>query len=256
MLATDGVTAGYGAGPVLRDVSVAVAAGDVLGLIGPNGAGKTTLLRVLTGALAPERGRALLHGRELHGLRRREIAREIAFVPQSVTVPVALTVGELVAMGRTPYVAGWSKLGARDRDVVGRAMETTDVAGLADRLIDELSAGERQRAVVAMALAQEPRILVLDEPTAHLDIQHAWGLMELVARLNRAPGMTVVLSSHDLNLAAEFCSRLVLLDRGRVAGEGKPSAVVEPGLLTRVYGHPLVVMALDGGRTVVVPTRK
>lgn len=256
MLEITGVSAGYGAEPVLRDISLEVTNGELVGVIGPNGAGKTTLLRVLSGVLPTERGRALLHGRDLRALRRREIAREMAFVPQSVSVPVAFTVEELVVMGRTPYVAGWSPLGAHDREVVTRAMETTDVLGLAGRLFDELSAGEQQRVIVAMALAQEPRVLLLDEPTAHLDIQHAWRLMELVGGLNRAQGLTVVLSSHDLNLAAEFCSRLVLLEHGRIVREGTPADVVTPDLLSRVYEHPLDVMTLDGGQRRIVVARR
>ncbi|MBN1268597.1 MAG: ABC transporter ATP-binding protein [Kiritimatiellae bacterium] len=249
-----GVAAGYGSGLVLQDVSLAVAEGDCVGLIGPNGAGKTTLLRVLSGALPVASGEVRVMGRPVRAYTRRERSRVAAFVPQSLPVPVAFSVAELAAMGRTPYVSGWSRLSAADRAAVERAMEQTDVRHLADRSVGELSAGEMQRAIVAMALAQEPRILLLDEPTAHLDIHHAWGLMEIVRGLNRSQGLTVVMSAHDLNLAAEFCTRLVLLERGRVVAAGAAGTVLEEQVLSRVYRHPLVVLRPGpGDRRLVVP---
>jgi iron complex transport system ATP-binding protein len=251
-----GVTAGYGAKQVLREVSCDVGEGDFLGLIGPNGSGKTTLLRVLSGAIPVSAGGVRVRGDDVGSLRRRELSRLMAFVPQLLDVPAAFTVAEFVALGRTPYVAsGWSRLSARDRAVMDEAMDMTDVRRLADSLLDELSAGEKQRAVVAMALAQEPRILLLDEPTAHLDIQHAWRLLEIVHRLNRARSMTVVFSSHDLNLAAEFCSHLLLLEKGRVAAYGTPSDVMKADVLSRVYEHPLEVFRTPG-RTLIAPQRR
>jgi iron complex transport system ATP-binding protein len=167
-------------------------------------------------------------------------------------MPVACTVGEFVALGRTPYVWGWSRLSRSDKTVVLKAMNDTDVLSLAERMMDELSAGEKQRVIVAMALAQEPRILLLDEPTAHLDIQHAWGLMELVCELNRQQGITVVLSLHDLNLAAEFCSHLLLLDRGRTAAWGTPGEVLKPDLVSKVYAHPLEVLRVGEDQAMVI----
>ncbi|MBN2171825.1 MAG: ABC transporter ATP-binding protein, partial [Candidatus Krumholzibacteriota bacterium] len=151
-----GVTAGYGGEPVLRDVSFSVSTGDLTGIIGPNGAGKTTLLRVLSGALPPAAGKVRVRGRALGAFGRRALSRVVAFVPQSLNVPVAFTVSEYVAIGRTPYVHGWTRLSEHDRWVIRHAMEVTDVLALADRTVDELSAGERQRVLVAMALAQEP----------------------------------------------------------------------------------------------------
>jgi len=257
VLETRGVSAGYDSAPVLQDVSFAVAGGELVGIIGPNGAGKTTLLRVLSGALPPARGEVRVGGKDLRTFHRRALSRLVGFVPQSLNVPMAFTVVELVAIGRTPYVSGWTRLSLRDREVIRRAMEMTDVLGLGDRSVDELSAGERQRAVIALALAQEPRILLLDEPTAHLDIQHAWSLMELVHELNRSQGLTVVFSSHDLNLAAEFCSYLLLLDKGCVAGRGTASEVMQAEALSRVYNHPLDVVNLPPGhRRLVAPLRK
>jgi iron complex transport system ATP-binding protein len=249
------VTAGYGPKVVLRDLSCEVPEGDFLGLIGPNGSGKTTLLRVLSGVIPVSGGSVRVRGEDARSLRRRDLSRTVAFVPQLLNVPVAFTVAEFVALGRTPHTAsGWSRLSARDRAVLDEAMEMTDVRRLADCFMDELSAGEKQRAVVAMALAQEPQILLLDEPTAHLDIQHAWRLAELVHRLNRTKSMTVVFSSHDLNLAAEFCTSLLLLDKGRVAAQGAPSDVMKADVLSRVYEHPLEVIG-GGDRVLIAPRR-
>ena len=165
------------------------------------------------------------------------------------------TVSEFVAVGRTPHLSGWPRLSGEDVAAVDRAMEMTDIRALQNRLVDELSAGEKQRAVVAMALAQEPRILLLDEPTAHLDIQHAWNLMELIVKLNREQGVTVVLSSHDLNLAAEFCSHLLLMEEGRLAAHGTPREVMDSEKLSGVYKHPLERVNMANERFLVVPRR-
>jgi len=250
-----GVSAGYGEKPILHSVSFSVAAGSLLGIIGPNGAGKTTLLRVLGGGLPFPAGSLSIHGRDIRLFGRRELAQIVGFVPQTLDVPVAFTVGEFVAMGRTPYVAGWSRLSEGDHAAVRKAMAMTDIEGLEGRLVDELSAGEKQRAVVAMALAQEPRILLLDEPTAHLDIQHAWNLMALIVKLNKEHGVTVVVSSHDLNLAGEFCSHLLLMEEGRTVAHGMPQEVLDADKLSRVYRHPLEIVNMQGDRRFVVPKR-
>ena len=249
------VSAGYDGRPVLKSITCVVAAGSLLGLIGPNGAGKTTLLRVLGGALPFSAGSLLIHGKDVRSFRRRELAQIVGFVPQALDVPVAFTVAEFVAMGRTPYISGWSRLSRDDDAAIRKAMEMTDILGLESRLVDELSAGEKQRAVVAMALAQDPQILLLDEPTSHLDIQHAWNLMALIVKLNRERGVTVVLSSHDLNLAAEFCSHLLLMDKGRAVVHGTPTEVLDAERLSRVYEHPLEIVQMQGDRRLVVPRR-
>ena len=165
---------------------------------------------------------------------------------------MSFTVLEFAALGRTPHVSGWSRLSAGDRAAIGQALEATELSGFENRVIDELSAGERHRALVAMALAQEPKILLMDEPTAHLDIHHAWRLMEIIRRLNREKGTTVILSSHDLNLSAEFCGRLLLLEKGRTAAMGAASEALNSELLSRVYQYPLRVLALDGGPSLCI----
>ena len=255
VLETRDVMIRFGGLTAVSNFNIAVPRGGIVGLIGPNGAGKTTLLRVLGGELPFSAGSLSIHGRDIRLFGRRELAQIVGFVPQTLDVPVAFTVAEFVAMGRTPYVAGWSRLSEADHAAVRRAMEMTDIEGLEGRLVDELSAGEKQRAVVAMALAQEPRILLLDEPTAHLDIQHAWNLMALIVKLNREHGVTVVVSSHDLNLAGEFCSHLLLMERGRAVAQGTPRDVLDAGRLSLVYQHPLEIATLQGDRRFVVPKR-
>lgn len=234
-------TAGYRQTAVLHDLSLTAAPGEILGLIGPNGAGKTTLLRLLSGVHPPWSGRVLLGDQPLFGLAPRERARHIAFVPQGVTIPVPFTVADVAAMGRLPYIGGWAPLSAEDEVAVEQALEQVGLRDKANESIHALSAGEQQRALLALALAQEPRVLLLDEPTAHLDLHHAWRLMQLVRELARTQRLVVVLSTHDLSLAASTCTRLALLENGKLAAEGAREEVLRADLLTQVYGHPLTV---------------
>jgi iron complex transport system ATP-binding protein len=236
------VTAGYRDRVVLHDITCRIEAGALVGLIGPNGAGKTTLLRVISGYLQPQRGQVLLDNRDIREMPPRERSRYMALVPQTLHIPVPFSVAELAAIGRTPYLSGWSPLTARDKDAVRAALSATDLSGLQDRPVDELSAGERQLALVAMALAQETRVLLLDEPAAHLDIHHAWSLIELVRSLAYERNMAVVMTSHDLNLAGAFCTKLVLLEQGRVAAEGSRDEVLTEPILSRVYGQDMEIV--------------
>ncbi len=234
-VALTGLTAGYPGRPVLRDVTWQVQPGERVAVLGPNGAGKTTLLRVLTGLLKPQAGTVRLFGAALGGMPAADRARLLAVVPQELETPMAFTVSELVMIGRTTVLPRWAPPAATDRAAVEQALAATDVAHLADRLLTELSAGEKQRALVAMALAQEPRIMLMDEATAHLDFNHRLEIMALIERLHAAHGLTVVMTSHDLNLAAEFFPRLVLLDAGGIVADGPPEAVLTEPLLQRVY---------------------
>jgi len=242
-----------GAGPPfgLADVSFDVRAGEVLGVIGPNSAGKTTLMRLLTRVLAPAAGTLALDGRPLGALPRAEVAREIAVVPQDLPAGLPFTVEALVLMGRYPHGPGRFFESAGDRAIAREAMALTGVDGLAGAIVGALSGGERQRAALARALAQRPRLLVLDEPTAHLDLRHQVETVALLRRVNRERGVTVVLVSHDLNLAAELCDRLLLLAAGRVARLGTPEAVLDEALLRRVYGCDVAVETTEGGRPAV-----
>jgi iron complex transport system ATP-binding protein len=225
----------------LAPLSLAVGAGEILGVIGPNSAGKTTLIRLLTRVVTPSGGEIRLDGRPLASLSAARLAREVAVVPQELPQAFPFTVEQLVLMGRYPHDPGRYFEGERDRGVARAAMTATGVLELAGLRLDELSGGERQRAVLARALAQEPRLLVLDEPTAHLDLRYQAECVGLLRRVNRERGMTVILVAHDLNLAAEVCDRLLLLSAGRVARLGPPEQVLEEELLRGVYGCDVIV---------------
>ena len=208
----------------------------MLGLLGPNGSGKTTLLRLISGLFHPQQGRVLLEGRNLQQWGRRRTAQRIAVVPQELHIPFAFTVEHMVSLGRTPFVKPFlGERTAHDQMIVEDAIHAAGVAPLATRIFNELSGGERQRVMIAMALAQEPSLLLLDEPTSHLDIKYQIETLELVQRLNRERGVTVIAAMHDLNLASRYFSRLLLFQRGIVADAG-PAEVLEPALLSRVYG--------------------
>ena len=222
-------------GLVLRGVSLELGAGELVGLIGPNGSGKTTLLRVLSGLLAPSRGKVYLDGQDLCAFDRRQVAQRVAVVPQELVIPFAFSAYEMVMMGRTPHVRPILGAGPRDRQVVVEKMELTATSALAERPFGELSGGEKQRVIIAMALAQEPEILLLDEPTVHLDINHQVEILELIKRLNRREGLTVLATMHDLNLAALYFDRLILLNGGQVVANGSPSEVLREESIRQVF---------------------
>lgn len=224
--------------PALDDVTLEVPAGACTAVLGPNGSGKSTLLRVLLGTLRPDAGEARLDGRPVAEWRREAIARQVGVVPQGEEAVFPMTVREMVAMGRYPHLGPWRREGDADRRAVERAMRRCDVLAFAARPISTLSGGERQRARVARALAQEPAALALDEPTAALDVAHEMAIFELLRDLGRA-GTTVLLVTHNLNLAARYAERLVLLDRGRIAAQGAPGEVLARETVERVYGWPV-----------------
>jgi iron complex transport system ATP-binding protein len=226
---------------VIHDVSLRIDAGEIVGLIGPNGAGKTTLLRCVTALCRPLRGSVRLLGKDTHRLSASERARLAAVVPPELETPMAFSVEELVAIGRTASADRWRGLSAKDMEAVETALANTDMRRLRNRLLTELSAGEKQRAVVAMALAQSPRVILMDEPTSHLDMIHCFDVMRIVRRLNREDGATVLMISHDLNTAARFCDRLLLMSGGRIIADGSPRTVLtEPGLAL-AYGCAVTV---------------
>jgi iron complex transport system ATP-binding protein len=231
----DSLAAGYGKQTILHDIHLAVEQGEMASIIGPNGAGKTTLFKILSGLITPSHGTVHLMGRPLASYRPRERARLIGVVPQSMECPMAFTVEQIVMLGRPPgsRLGGFSR---EDRTIVERAMAQTDVHDLRNRYFAQLSGGERQRVIIAMALAQQPSILLLDEATSHLDINHRLDVMQIVERLNRDERLTVLSISHDLDLAAEFFGRLILLNRGRIAADGAPQHVLTAERLSSIYG--------------------
>jgi iron complex transport system ATP-binding protein len=220
----------------LRHIDLTVEKGEMVALIGPNGSGKTTLIKLAAGVLTPGHGEVLLDGASLKSLSRREIAQRIAVVPQYFHMPFAFTVGEVVMLGRTPFIRALSGETERDHSVARRAMELAGIEQFSSRTFNELSGGERQKAILAMALAQEPKVLLLDEPTAHLDINHQVEILGLVKGLNREREATVVGAMHDLNLAALYFDRLILLKEGAIFAEGSPSAVLTEKTIHDVFG--------------------
>ncbi|HEY3873657.1 MAG TPA: ABC transporter ATP-binding protein [Actinocrinis sp.] len=244
-----------GGAKVLRGFSCRVAAGGWLALIGPNGAGKSTLLRAIAGLL-PYRGRVEAGGTDTARLPRRELARLLAYVPQSPVIPPDMTVLEYVLLGRTPLLGYLAVPGRADRDAADRSVERLDLARFADRPMGTLSGGERQRAVLARALAQQPRLLLLDEPTSALDIGHQQQVLDLVDGLRRTEGLTVLSSLHDLTCAGQYADELVLLDRGATAASGPARDVLTEERIARTY-HARVAVTEDAtGRPVVTPVRR
>jgi iron complex transport system ATP-binding protein len=221
---------------VLRGLDLALRAGDLVALLGPNGSGKTTLLRLVTAQLRPDRGSVSVGGRPVAEWRRDALARRVAVLPQQLELPAGFRVAELVEMGRAPHARSLFGSSAEDERAVRRALQDADALDLAHRFADQLSGGERQRVLVAMALAQEPELLLLDEPTLHLDLAHQVALLSAIRRLRAQRGLTVLAVLHDLNLAAAFAPRVVILAEGRVAADGPPDEVLTPALVERVFG--------------------
>jgi iron complex transport system ATP-binding protein len=243
----DGVSYRYpgAARPALRQVTARLRAGACTALLGPNGSGKSTLLRLLLGSLRPDAGGITLAGQPLAQWSRRDLARTVGVVTQQEEIAFPLTVRELVAMGRYPHLGPFRGEGAADRAAIRDALVRCDVLGLEHRMIDTLSGGERQRARLARALAQQPRLLVLDEPTLSLDVRHEMEIFELLRDLVAA-GVTVLLATHNLNLAARYADALLLMESGSLAAEGTPDLVLRRDLLERVYSWPLLTTRHPG----------
>jgi iron complex transport system ATP-binding protein len=242
----------------LDDVTLTVGDGTFYGVIGPNGSGKSTLLRVLLGLLAPEAGDVRLDGKSVQRWTRRDLARRVGVVTQDEEMIFPVDVRSLVSMGRYPHLGPFQPLRRSDHEAIERAMARCEVTEFGARLVSTLSGGERQRARLARALAQEPVSYALDEPTAALDIAHEMTMFELLARLVREDHATVLVVTHNLNLAARYADRLLLLDRGRVAAEGSPGEVLTRDRIERVWGWPVRIAAhpgpgRDSGAPQVVP---
>jgi iron complex transport system ATP-binding protein len=236
MLSLDSVTIQYGSRVVLYDITLEVRSGEVLALIGPNGVGKSTLIRAASGGLKPARGRVSIDGQDLLRLSIELRARKVAVVPQAVRLPEAFTAFDTVLMGRTAYVGWLGRESESDRSIALQAMDRTSTTDLAARRIGELSGGEQQRILIARALAQSASILLMDEPTAHLDLKHQAGILNLVCGLAHDEGLAVMIALHDLNLAAQYADRVALLSNSRLVALGKPEEVLTTECLSPVYG--------------------
>jgi len=226
---------------VLNDLSLTVEQGEIAGIIGPNGSGKTTILKLMSKVLRPEAGNVWLMSKNIASMKQREIAKLVAVVPQGTSIAFPFTVREIVLMGRSPHLGLLQMERESDMRIADNAMALTDTLDFADRSIDELSGGERQRVIIARALAQEPKVMLLDEPTSYLDINHQVEIFDLIKRLNSERDLTVVIVSHDLNMAAEYCDRLILLKNGRVYKDGSPREVITEADIREVYEANVVV---------------
>jgi len=244
----------YNGRPVLERVSLVVGVGERVAILGANGAGKTTLIKLISGTLHRSHGAVIIAGTPLEKLSRRDVARRIATVPQVFSVPFAFSVRQIVELGRTPHLRTFSGLSASDRRAVEQALHLTGTQDFSNRIFNELSGGERQRVVIAMALAQEPEILLLDEPTQQLDLARQAEILDIVSELNQRKGLTVVAAIHDLNLASRYFEHLVFLHNASVTREGSPAQVLSPEVLHKVYGSHIQVLRPDGqAQPIVLP---
>lgn len=254
VLRVEGVTLAYGEHTVVESLDLLVPPGQITVIIGANACGKSTLLRAMARLLAPRQGRVVLDGKDLHRLPTREVARTLGLLPQSPVAPEGITVADLVARGRHPYRRLLARWTAEDDAAVARALELTGTADLADRPVDELSGGQRQRVWIAMALAQETDILLLDEPTTFLDLSHQVEVLDLLTDLNRERGTTIVMVLHDLNLAARYADHLVAVKAGRISAAGAPEAVLDARLVREVFAmDSQVITDPVSGRPLVLP---
>ncbi|MGQ9461650.1 MAG: ABC transporter ATP-binding protein [Candidatus Fervidibacter sp.] len=258
LLSVHGITVAYRAQPILRGVSFDVQRGDLVVVLGPNGTGKTTLLRTIAKVVSPKLGTVLLDGHDISTIPTRELMRTVSVVPQFEGSVFSFTVQDIVAMGRTPHVPPFAPLSQRDWQIVREAMEATDVWELRDRLFTELSGGEQRRVLIAKALAQEPQLLLLDEPTANLDLHYQLEVVELIQRLNKGRGITVLAVLHDLNLAAMLGQRFILMHQGQIYAMGDADEVLTTQNIQQVYGVPIIVTRhpLNGKPIILLSERR
>ncbi len=253
-LRIESLVAGYGGEPVLHGIDAEIPKSRMTAIVGPNGCGKSTLLRAAGRLLKPTSGAVTLDGHPVGELPTRELAQRLGLLPQTPLAPEGISVADLVARGRAPHQRWWEQWSREDSDAVERALERCELVGLRDRPIDQLSGGQQQRAWIALALAQDPRILLLDEPTSHLDLSHQIELLELLRRLCDEGGSTVVVVLHDLNLASRFADHLLAMRDGRVVRSGSPAEVVDEDTIADVFGLRVKVIADPvSGSPLVIP---
>lgn len=235
-LRTDNMSFTYPGGhKVIENLNLSIEPGSLTALLGPNGAGKSTLLRLLSGASRPTSGKVLVNGTDISSISKKELARLIAFVPQDVLIRMPFTCREIVEMGRYARTKGLKLFSSCREEIVGKCLEDTGTAHLADKMITEISGGEAQRVRIAQALAQEAEVLILDEPTAHLDISFQIEILDLVKRLNQEKKLTVIAALHDMNLASMYCQNIVVFRKGQIAAQGTPDQVITPELLRDIF---------------------
>ncbi|MBY6538465.1 ABC transporter ATP-binding protein [Rhodococcus sp. BP-349] len=253
-LAVEDLTLGYGDRTVIEGLTLTVVPGAITSIVGANACGKSTLLRAMSRLLKPRVGRVLLDGRDVHRLPAKAAARTMGLLPQSPVAPEGITVSDLVGRGRHPHQGLFARWSAQDDLAVATALDMTDTAALADRAVDELSGGQRQRVWIAMALAQDTDLLLLDEPTTFLDVSHQIEVLDLLTDLNRARGTTIVMVLHDLNMAARYSDHLIALADGRVHAGGVPTEVLTEETVRAVFGlESHVIVDPSSGAPLMLP---
>ncbi len=248
-----GVEFSYGSEAVLKGVSIEIPQGEMLSIIGPNGAGKTTLLRCINRILKPRKGVIMVNGKSIEGISRREIARKMGYVPQSTHQVFPNTVFDVILMGRRPHFA-W-KCNEKDIEKVLETLKMLGIENLAMRDITELSGGQQQKVFIARALAQEPEILLLDEPTSNLDIKHQLEVMNIIKSITNEKGITAIMAIHDLNLASRYADRVIMMHEGRIFAAGSPEEVLTPENIREVYGVEAEVLCGKDGKPLILPLR-
>ncbi|WP_102029317.1 heme ABC transporter ATP-binding protein [Salirhabdus sp. Marseille-P4669] len=235
MLTVQNISKHYKEQVVLKNISFQVKEGTCFGIIGPNGVGKSTLLKIISGLIEPSSGKIMLRNKELASISQKKLAREMAVLSQSGLPTYPLSVEDTIMMGRYPHLHWYEREGKKDKEIVERVMEQTGVTSLREKLLDTLSGGERQRVAIAKAMVQQPKLLLLDEPTTYLDIHHQLVVLQLVKKWQKEAGLTVVMVMHDLNLASQFCDQLLLLNNGGIEKVGSIEEVIEKDTLSKVY---------------------
>jgi len=245
ILVSSNLEGGYANRSVLHDLNLEISQGEWLSILGANGSGKSTLLKLISRLLSPQRGTVLLNGKDIHRRSVKEVARELALLPQQMVIPQGITVAQLVSLGRNPYQAWWQwELDQQGKRKVLEALHQTAMLSFADRPVETLSGGERQRAFLALALAQDPQVLLLDEPTTFLDMRYQLELLDLLQELNRQQGLTIVTVLHDMNLAGRYSDRLAVLKSGRLNAIGRPEEVLTEAVIADTFGLEVEILRL------------
>lgn len=232
---------GYREDLVIKNISFDIKQGKFLSIIGPNGSGKSTILKLLNNIYYPKSAKILIEGKDIKSFKKRDLARRMALVPQYTIINYEFTVEEVVLMGRHPYKGRFERENKNDAEIVREALELTDTLYLKDRIITEISGGERQRVLIAKALAQEPSIILLDEPTAHLDINHQIEILNLLKKLNKEKGTTIVLVIHDINLGIRYSDEIIMLNKGEILGRGTPEQVITKDNIELAYNLKVAI---------------
>ena len=246
LMAAENISFTYETSLVFKDLSVSVQKQDFIGLIGPNGSGKSTLLKIMGGVLKADSGSILFKNSSVSKINKKLFAQSVSWVPQEHPMVFPFKVSEIIMMGRHPYISAFSFESKEDYDITRRAMETTMTSQFADRYFNEISGGEKQRVMIASALAQNPEMMLLDEPTSALDLKYQIQILNILKNLNANHDMTLVIAMHDLNLASQFCNRLILLNEGEIVLDGTPEQVLEKNILEQVYGIDIQLSTRDG----------